>query len=249
MQVEEQHVSKDGFRLRGVALSRIDGFSDVVFGFALTLLVVSTEVPHTYDEFHTVLLGFIPFAICFLSFFSIWHAHYRFFRHYGLHDEGTIRINCLLLFTVLFYVYPLKFLFALMAFVPDARNSGHVFTGDWQLRELVVVYAAGFAAIYLLFAALYANAWRQRRALDLNAVEETLTTMTAWTFAGVGCVGLVVCLIAALLPPVQSPNACFGFLLAAVWARFMGWLRKRRLGKARARMEAAPAAPEEPGEP
>ena len=244
MHHDEQPISKDGFRLRGVALSRIDGFSDVVFGFALTLLVVSTEVPHTYDEFHTVLLGFFPFAICFLLFFTIWHTHYTFFRHYGLHDGGTIWINCLLLFTVLLYVYPLKFLFTLAAFVPDARYRGHVFTGDWQVRELVIVYGAGFAAIYLLFAALYLNAWRQRRALDLNAVEETLTKMSAWTFVGLGGIGLFCCLIATLLPPLQAPNACFGFLLAGVWGGFMGSLTRRRLKKLRPSTETPPTAPE-----
>ena len=40
-----EHVQKDGFRLRGLGMSRIDAFSDVVFGFALTLLVVSLDAP------------------------------------------------------------------------------------------------------------------------------------------------------------------------------------------------------------
>jgi hypothetical protein len=36
--------------------------------------------------------------------------HYYFFRYYGLEDITTIVLNTLLLFLVLFYVYPLKFL-------------------------------------------------------------------------------------------------------------------------------------------
>ena len=35
------------FRLRGRDMNRIEAVSDVVFGFALTLLVVSGQVPHS----------------------------------------------------------------------------------------------------------------------------------------------------------------------------------------------------------
>ena len=36
--------------LRGREVSRIEGFSDAVFGFALTLLVVSLEVPESFAD-------------------------------------------------------------------------------------------------------------------------------------------------------------------------------------------------------
>ena len=35
--------------VRGREVSRIEGFSDAVFGFALTLLVVSLEVPDNFE--------------------------------------------------------------------------------------------------------------------------------------------------------------------------------------------------------
>src|SRR5207245_11133547 len=54
--------------------------------------------------------GFIPFAICFTMLLTVWYAHYVFFRRYGLDDQLTIFLNSVLLFVVLFYVYPLKFL-------------------------------------------------------------------------------------------------------------------------------------------
>jgi uncharacterized membrane protein len=38
------------FQLRGKQMNRIEAVSDVVFGFALTLLVVSLQVPRTYAD-------------------------------------------------------------------------------------------------------------------------------------------------------------------------------------------------------
>jgi uncharacterized membrane protein len=70
MPASHDQIASDGFRLRGTHMSRIDGFSDVVFGFALTLLVVSLEVPRTYAEFHAALLQFLPFFISLASFRS-----------------------------------------------------------------------------------------------------------------------------------------------------------------------------------
>ncbi len=154
MRAPHDHIAKDGFRLRGTHMSRIDGFSDVVFGFALTLLVVSLEVPRTYDQFHAALLGFFPFAVCFFFLILIWMSHFRFFRRYGLHDLGTLWINSALLFSVLFYVYPVKFLFSVAS---GNHVDPHVFSNPFQPREMMEVYGLGFAAIYFCLAALYCH--------------------------------------------------------------------------------------------
>ena len=66
----------DGFRLRGLGFSRLDGFSDVVFGFAMTLLVVALEVPKSFAELHHLLGAFFPFAVSFLLLMLVWFGHY-----------------------------------------------------------------------------------------------------------------------------------------------------------------------------
>src|SRR5580765_4298748 len=103
----------DGFRMRGSEVTRLEGFSDAVFGFALTLLVVSLDVPKTVGDLFAALRGFPAFALCFLFLALIWNSHYKFCRRYGLDDGFARFLTCILLFLVLFYVYPLKFLFSL----------------------------------------------------------------------------------------------------------------------------------------
>jgi len=234
MQALHEHIDKDGFRLRGVSMSRVDGFSDVVFGFALTLLVVSLEVPRTYDELHTDLLGFVPFAVCFLLFMTIWRAHFTFFRRFGLHDTPTIWINAFLLFSVLLYIYPLKFLFT----IATAHVAPGVFTNPYQLRELMGVYGAGFAAIYLSFTALYANAWRQRIHLRLNPLETAITLAALWSYVGISCSGLLCCLLAYVLPLRFAGYASYGFLVVFAWKRVHAVITGRRIRTARAHLSA-----------
>src|SRR5881628_3867201 len=104
-----EHV--DGFRWRSHEITRVEGFSDAVFGFAVTLLIVSLEVPHTSTELLETMRGFGAFVVTFVMLAGIWYAQHTFFRRYGLEDKVTVFLNLTLLFTVLFFVYPMKFLF------------------------------------------------------------------------------------------------------------------------------------------
>ncbi len=56
--------AREGFRWRGEDVSRIEGLSDAVFALAVTLLIVSTEVPKTYNDLILKLRDFVPFAAC-----------------------------------------------------------------------------------------------------------------------------------------------------------------------------------------
>ena len=46
-----------GFRLRGLAMTRVETFTDAAFAFALTLLVVSLEPPTDIAALRQALLG------------------------------------------------------------------------------------------------------------------------------------------------------------------------------------------------
>jgi uncharacterized membrane protein len=168
------------FRMRGLGeVSRMEALSDAVFGFAITLLVVSLEVPHTFTDLKEVMRGFAAFAISFVLLFTVWLTQYNFFRRYGLNDNFTIWINALLLFVVLFYVYPLKFLwdflvsavlgFPTKAHAPDGTPVSPITNA--QIPSLLTIFGLGYAAIFLIFALLYYHAYRKRAALELNELE------------------------------------------------------------------------------
>jgi Endosomal/lysosomal potassium channel TMEM175 len=221
------------FRLRGNEMNRIEAVSDVVFGFALTLLVVSLEVPHTYADLINAMRGFPAFALTFALLMALWARHYYFFRYYGLDDLATIVLNTLLLFVVLFYVYPLKFLFNIwlspLTGTPMWINSPH---GGMRLvmaygneRGLMLIFGSGFTAVYFVFAAMYWHAWRMREALHLSTFEiaHTRTTIVIETLNG--GVGLLSMLVACVLNPEQAGHAGYVYALVPVVSL---WRRRRR---------------------
>lgn len=161
--------------IRGREVSRVEAFSDAVFGFAATLLVVSLEVPSTFPQLIDSLYGFPAFGISFGALILIWSAHNGFFRRYALQDNVTITLNSLLLFVVLFYVYPLKFMtrsFVQWAFGLESHTGSAIgFRGPEDLSHLFILYGLGFIAVFGAFALLYRHALRLGEKLELSASE------------------------------------------------------------------------------
>ena len=157
-----RQAGEEDFRWRGEDVSRLEGFSDAVFAFAVTLLVVSLEVPDTFDELLSTMRGFLAFAICFYLLLLVWYDHYKYFRRYGLNDTPTLWLNSALLFITLMYVYPLKFLFTLlMSELFGFAETETIKLSQWPL--LMVIYGAGFVAVQLVFVAMYLRAYRLAR--------------------------------------------------------------------------------------
>jgi uncharacterized membrane protein len=158
---------------RNFEIQRIETFSDGVFAFAVTLLIVSLEVPKSFEELLTTMRGFFAFGISFLLLVMIWNEQHRFFRNYGLDDVWTITLNGTLLFIVLFYVYPLKFLFTLIFSDQIYGANRSPFTiKQSQIPMLMMIYALGFIAIYTLFFLMYLHASRKSAKLGLSPIEK-----------------------------------------------------------------------------
>ena len=193
-----------GFRWRGGEISRLEGLSDAVFAFAVTLLVVSLEVPETFDELLQVLRGFFAFAVCFAILFWVWYDHYRFFRRYGLADGITTILTGVLLFIVLFYVYPMKFLFTTL-FDQLFGQAPVQAIEPRQMPQLMLVYGAGFIAVQLVFILLYLHAYQLADSLELDD-HERLTTRSELQGFGLN---MLVGLASIAIVTVGGPDAAF----------------------------------------
>jgi len=187
----------DGFRMRGAEVTRLESFSDAVFAFALTLLVVSLEVPKSYGDLLETMRGFVAFGVCFALLALIWNQHYKFSRRFGLDDTFARFLTCVLLFIVLAYVYPLKFLFNL--FINGTilhHHSGVPPLTVSQASGLFIIYGLGFAAVYTALAALYLHAYRKRDELGLNDLEKFDTRWEIYGLFAAASVGLISCVVA-----------------------------------------------------
>ena len=114
---------------------------------------------------------FPAFVICFTILMLFWNAHYTYHRRYGLDDAFSRVLTMAILVLVLFFVYPLKFLFTMLTvgmFGLDMADAPHL-DGDHQVRQLYMIYGLGFAGVWGLYATLYHHAWRKRAALGLDA--------------------------------------------------------------------------------
>lgn len=130
--------------------NRLEGISDAVFAFAATLLVVSLEVPSSFAILKEQLSGFASFGISFFALVLIWKVHYNYFRRTDYVDNWIIAFNMVLLFVVLYFVYPLKFL-ATLPF------QGTPISID-DFATLFQLYSLGFGLIFLCLSAMYARA-------------------------------------------------------------------------------------------
>ena len=234
------------FRWRGHEISRIEGLSDAVFAFAITLLVVSLEVPKTFDELAETMHGFGAFLVSFILLFFVWFNQYKFFRRYGLRDTATVVLNAALLFVVLFYVYPLKFLFS---FLIDRFTGGHgevhlpngnvvaMIETSNQMASLMMIFSLGYLAVFGVFVLLFWHAYRKREALGLNELERFDTRESIQEGAlncGIAVVSLLIVIVGG---PERAGLAGVAYMLTAIVMTLNGMIMGKRRKKLEARLE------------
>lgn len=193
----------DGFRLRGIAMTRLETFIDAAFAFAVTMMVIAAErVP---DDITELLVAFrhVPAFVGSVVVLGIfWRGHWVWSRRYGLEDGISIFISWALLVTILIYIYPLKAIFGSMFHLFSDGRMGQALgvRTAAQFRTLFAIYAIGFTAIAVEILLLYLRAWKLREPLRLNERERFLTRADIMGWSIPATTGLIALVLALTLP-------------------------------------------------
>ena len=217
------------FRWRGNEITRVENFTDAVFAFAVTLLVVALEVPRTFQGLMDVLRGFPSFIICFALLMTLWSAHYRYHRRYGIDSMFARLTTMAIVVLVLFFVYPLKYLFTLLTvqmFGLDLTDAPTL-EGPDQVRMLYVIYGLGLAGIWGLYAVLYGHALGMRERLKLDTAETLLTRASLGEYLICVGVSLLSITLALFTTNTWIPGVIY-FVLGPLQA-FNGWWFGRKV--------------------
>jgi len=229
---------KNGFRLRGMDMTRTETFTDAAFAFALTLLVVSIDsVPSSYEELWLAVQGIPAFGLSCALLFLFWYGHWNWSRRYGLEDFPSIVLSFLLVFVMLCYVYPMKYVTSIfVAWITDRRlEVGASINSIEELYGIFTIYSIGFVALSVVILLLYLRAWAMRDDLELNAVERHQTRSEIGGWVIMSAVGVLAMLMGLFAPPHPMTVPGWAYMLLAILMPAWGVLRDRQLTKLKLR--------------
>jgi hypothetical protein len=223
----------NGFRLRGIDMTRLETFIDATFAFAISMLVIAAQqIP---DNIQALLAAFknVPTFVCCIAVLGIfWRGHWLWSRRYGLEDGRSILISWAMIVTILILIYPLKAMFGAMWHLLSDGQVGQPFslhTTEEEARALFAIYALGTIAISGEILLLNLRAWQLREPLKLNARETLLThgEVTGWCIPV--SVGIFSLLLALTLPIERIAWAGWAYFSIALLRPIHQRLLRRKL--------------------
>ena len=229
---------------RGDKVTRLEAFVDASFAFALTLLVISGDsIPDSIVALIAALKQIPTYALSFHLIAQFWSSHAQWSRWFGLDDDVSNRLSLLLVFLLLIFVYPLKMAFG--AFF-NAVSGGWLpatfsVRNDQEMMIMFQVFAAGYGAMAMIMALLYARAAKLSGSLGLTPLEALHATHHRGNWLFVAGFSLVSFLLATFLPLDRLTGMWLGlpgFILFGLFA--MQFIRSRVFLRQVRRLNEAP---------
>lgn len=233
---------KNHFRLRGMEMTRTETFTDAAFAFALTLLVVSIDaIPSSYGELLAAVRGIPAFGLSCALLFLFWYGHWNWSRRYGLEDLPSIVLSFLLVFVMLCYVYPMKYVNSIfVAWVTDGQLNQEALVGSIaELYSIFTIYGIGFVALCTTIILLYLLAWKKRHELGLDEAERFITRSEIGSWSILAAVGTLSILMGLFAPHNLLAVPGWAYMLLPVVMPAYGAIRGRQLEELVRRQDGA----------
>lgn len=206
------------FRWRGDRVTRIENLSDIVFALALGMLVSAASPPTTLTGLEAHLISIIPITFGFAIMVLVWNAHFTYFRRYVVAGPWIVFLNAALLLAILFYAYPLRFVFDsffgfIIALFGDWSRMNEMGLNSMRdAAKITAYYAAGHLAIFFILQSMYQHAFKKADKLQLNDVERVMTLRSIGQYRFDCAIAIAVLLLAWFSP--LGPMAGFVFAFA-----------------------------------
>ena len=170
---------------------RLEAFADGIFAFAATLLVLNlavTEGKPLQPELLRIWLGYVAYALSFVTIGIIWMNHHLVLHQIGRTDRTFLTINVLFLMFIALIPFPTR----LLALYIDTSDG----------RAAALAYGITLTMTAVLFNALWRYAAHNRRLIREDADERTVTGITrSYT---PGPIIYFVATVVALVSPIAS---------------------------------------------
>ena len=190
-------------RHRALSKDRMEGFSDGVFGFAATLLVLDIALRPPGSPLQQVLNAwpaYLAYVASFLTIGGAWLLHTALTDQLARTDQLFLRLNLLVLLVVVFLPFP-------TGLVAEYLHK----TGDE--RVYVTIYGLTLLAIRLLGSTLDAYARHEHLYSPAKEGEELHSTQRKFLPA---VIGYVIAILIGLALPVAAVALYFGIAVYLV---------------------------------
>ena len=197
--------------LRGEAMTRIDTFVDAAFAFAFTMLVISIDqIPRSPSELIELSKDIPSFVFSSLTIGSIWIAHSKWSKIFGLQDGVTVLLSLCLVVLTLIFVYPIKLMNQItVEYFSENLGWGFLLRGLFQsegwsqgLVSVIFVYLGiGLILLSIILIAFYQNALRFSEELSITLDEVRYCDHLSLVWGIVAVTAFSSLVLASLLPP------------------------------------------------